>query len=69
MLLALQQDLKYVFQAFATCLFNFGFGLGLGNIFFVLVGEVNHEYFQSLKAGITFNNSHLVESNSTIAVL
>ena len=47
MLFALQHDLKYIFQAFATCLFNFGFGLGLGNIFFVLVGEVNHEYFQS----------------------
>ena len=28
-------------QAFATCLFFFGFGCGLGNIFFVLVGEVN----------------------------
>ena len=37
------------FQAFATCLFNFGFGLGLGNIFFVLVGEVHREYFQSSK--------------------
>ena len=47
---ALQQNLKYIFQAFATCLFNFGFGLGLGNIFFVLVGEVNHEYFHNLKA-------------------
>ena len=43
MLFALQQDLKYIFQAFATCLFNFGFGLGLGNIFFVLVGEVHRE--------------------------
>ena len=42
-LLALQQDLNYIFQAFATCLFNFGFGLGLGNIFFVLVGEVHRE--------------------------
>ena len=43
--IAAKQDLKYIFQAFATCLFNFGFGLGLGNIFFVLVGEVNQEYF------------------------